>query len=304
MGKIVIFGGSGFLGSHVADALTEAGHEVSVFDLTDSKFIHANQRMIIGNLLDLQSIKNAVAGAQYVYNFAAIAGIEAANLNPLKTIETNIIGNANILEACREQEIERFVFASTVYVYSDMASFYRASKQSSELIIKSYQKRFNLDFTILRYGSLYGSRANEFNFIRKIIEQAINEGKISRKGDGQEIRDYIHVKDAAQCSVDILSDTYKNQHVLIKGTQTVKVSDVLSMVKEMLNKEIDIEYLPERIEEHYQITPYAFHPQVAKSLVLKDYHDLGQGLLECIYEIYSDLGIKENGLENITKQFY
>ena len=73
MKKVVVFGGAGFLGSHVADALTEAGHEVSVFDLTNSKFIRSDQRMIIGDLLDLQSIRNAVAGANYVYNFAAIS---------------------------------------------------------------------------------------------------------------------------------------------------------------------------------------------------------------------------------------
>ena len=183
-----------------------------------------------------------------------------------------------------------------------MASFYRASKQASELIIESYQEKFDLNFTILRYGSLYGPRANKFNFIRNIIEQALNEGKISRKGNGQEIRDYIHVKDAAQSSVEILSETYKNQHVIISGTQSAKVSEVLSMIKEMMNNNIEIEYLPERIEEHYRITPYSFHPQVAKSLVLRDYHDLGQGILDCIYEIYSDLDVKKNGLENIVKQ--
>lgn len=302
MKNVVVFGGTGFLGSHVADALTEAGYNVTVFDFVKSKFIRSNQRMVIGNLLDLQSIREALVGAQYVYNFAGIAGIKEANSNPLETIQTNIIGNTNILQACREQKIERFVFASTVYVYSKMASFYRASKQASELIIESYQEKFDLNFTILRYGSLYGPRANKFNFIRNIIEQALNEGKISRKGNGQEIRDYIHVKDAAQSSVEILSETYKNQHVIISGTQSAKVSEVLSMIKEMMNNNIEIEYLPERIEEHYRITPYSFHPQVAKSLVLRDYHDLGQGILDCIYEIYSDLDVKKNGLENIVKQ--
>ena len=302
MKNVVVFGGAGFLGSHVADALTETGFNVTVFDYVESKFIHSNQRMIIGDLLDLQSIKKVVEGANYVFNFAAKAGIKEANLNPLDTIQTNIVGNTHILEACREQNIERFVFASTVYVYSEMASFYRASKQASELIIESYKEKFDLNFTILRYGSLYGPRANKFNFIRNIIEQALNEGKISRKGDGQEIRDYIHVKDAAQSSVEILSESYKNQHVIISGTQSAKVSEVLSMIKEMMNNKVEIEYLPERIEEHYRITPYSFHPQVAKSLVLKDYHDLGQGILDCIYEIYSDLDVKKNGLENIIKQ--
>ena len=77
-----------------------------------------------------------------------------------------------------------------------MDRLYRSSKQSCELPLENYQKEFNLNFTILRYGSLYGSRANDFNFIRNSIRQALLEGIIVRNGNGEEIRDYINIVDA------------------------------------------------------------------------------------------------------------
>lgn len=305
MKKAVVFGGSGFLGSHVADALTSEGMEVTVFDTHYSPFLdEARQKMVVGSILDFDKVKSVVQSASYVYNFAGIADIKEAGEKPLKTIEINIVGNTNILEACRIASVERFVFASSVYVYSDMASFYRASKQASELIIESYQEKFGLDYSILRYGSLYGSRANRFNFIRQVLEQALAQGRITRKGDGREIRDYIHVKDAACSSVEILKEDYRNQHVMITGTQTIMICDLLEMIREMFNSKVVIEYLPERIEEHYNITPYSFKPKVARKLMLKSYHDLGQGILDCIYDINSRIMANEKNIDTIKKHLH
>jgi len=291
--KAVVFGGSGFLGSHVADVLTEKGYKVTIYDSRQSPYINSQQKMVIGDILDLESVEKTVEGAHYVYNFAGIADIDEACKRPLETIKINIIGNTNILEACRKSRVKRFIFASSVYVYSNLASFYRSSKQACELIIENYQETYGLDFTILRYGSLYGRRANEFNFVFQVIKQALTEGKITRKGDGEEIRDYVNVLDAARCSVEVLSEEYKNQHVMITGNQAIKVKDLLNMIKEMLNNQVKIEYLPERIRDHYQITPYSFTPRIAKKLVLPYYHDLGQGILDCIYEVYQ--AIKDQG---------
>ena len=289
MGKIIVFGGSGFLGSHVADELTKKGHNVTIFDINKSKYLNSNQKMIVGDILNQTSVKNAVDGADYVYHFAAIADIFEARENPVDTANFNIMGTMYILDACREFKVKRFIYSSTVYVYSDHGSFYRSSKQSCELFIENYQKEYNLNFTILRYGSLYGSRANHFNFIKKTIEQALIDKKIQRKGDGNEVRDYINVIDAANASVDVLDNEYLNKYVMITGPQTMKVKEILEMIKEILNNDIEIEYLKDLIEGHYQITPYSFKPKVALKLIPKNYHDLGQGILDLIYEIYQDL---------------
>ncbi len=287
--KAIVIGGAGFLGSYVADELSQKGYEVIVFDLQKSPYLRDDQKMIIGDILDYATVNNAIKDCDYVYHFAGVAGIADACSAPLKTINVNVLGTANVLEACRIHKVKRFVFASTVYVYSDLAPFYRSSKQSCELIIEDYHATFGVPFTILRYGSLYGNRANSFNFIYTIIQQAIEEGRIVREGNGEEIRDYIHVIDAARCSVDVLDDDFANQYVMITGTQSTKVKDLLRMVQEIFQNKIEIIYTYNKQQAHYEITPYSFRPKVAKKLVSNYYHDLGQGILDVIYEVYSKL---------------
>ncbi|MCK4996563.1 MAG: NAD(P)-dependent oxidoreductase, partial [Thermoplasmatales archaeon] len=175
--KAIVFGGSGFLGSHIADTLTNKGHDVTIFDLQPSKYLKDKQKMVVGDILDQKAVEKAVKGCEVVYHFAALADIETAHLKPLETVEYNILGTTTILEACRKNKVKRFVFASTIYVYSDAGSFYRSSKQACELIIENYNEVFNLPYTILRYGSLYGPRADDKNWIHKILNQATKDGK-------------------------------------------------------------------------------------------------------------------------------
>jgi UDP-glucose 4-epimerase len=289
MSKVVVFGGSGFLGSHVSDELTKRGHEVIIFDRVKSQYLHDTQKMIVGDMMDRDLVRKAIEGVDYVYHFAAMADIHEARENPVEAANFNIMGTMFVLDACREFNVKRFVYSSTIYVYSNHGSFYRSSKQACELFIENYNKEYNLDFTILRYGSLYGPRANSFNFIRNVIHEALLEKRIQRKGDGNEVRDYINVLDAATASVDVLSEEYKNSYVMITGPQTMKVKEILEMIKEILNDEIEIEYQNGNFEGHYQITPYSFKPKVALKLIPKNYHDLGQGILDCIYDIYQEM---------------
>ena len=292
--KVVVFGGSGFLGSYVADALTKKGYNVTIYDIQESKFINEKQKMIIGDILDTKQVNKAIKGSQYVYHFAGLADINETKEKPVETITSNVLGTVYILEACRRYKTDQIIFASSIYVYSDLGSFYRCSKQACELLIENYFKEFGLNYSILRYGSLYGRRANEFNFIRNAITQALLEGKVDRKGDGREIRDYIHVKDAAQASVEILKDDFINSHIMIKGTQTVKVKELLMMINEIMDNQINIKYTKENhYEAHYQLTPYSFRPRVAKNYLLNTYHDLGQGLLDTIYDVYKELYKKD-----------
>jgi len=290
--KAVVFGGSGFLGSHVADALTEEGYEVSIFDRVESKYLRDNQKMLVADILDQEKVNKAIKGVDYVYHFAGIADIKEANLNPVETVKYNILSTAYILDTCLKNSVKRFLYASTVYVYSQQGGFYRSSKQASELLIENYNKIYGLKYTILRYGSLYGKRANSFNFINNVIKQALTEGKIERKGDGNEIRDYINILDAAKSSVAILDNEFEDKYIMITGAQTFRVRDVLNMIKEMLNNNIDIEYSLDKIEDHYEITPYNFKPNVAIKYVPKYYHDLGQGILDCIYELSNSISLK------------
>jgi UDP-glucose 4-epimerase len=287
--KVVVFGGSGFLGSHLADILSNEGFKVVIFDLNKSQYLSNDQEMVVGNILDREQIRKVINGAKFVYHFAAIADIKEAQEKPVEAVEVNILSTTYILDACREFGVERFIYGSTIYVYSEHGSFYRSTKQASELIIENYQKIYDLDYTILRYGSLYGPRANHFNFINRIIIQAIKHRKIYREGNGEELREYIHIKDAARASVEILTNDFANSNIMITGTKSMRIRDLLAMIKEMFNEKIDIEYTNEVLDAHYNITPYTFKPKVAKKYQLNYYHDLGQGVLDQIYYNYEKL---------------
>ena len=288
--KVLVIGGSGFVGSHVADELTNLGHEVTIFDHTKSKYIQENQKMVIGEITDYDSIEKIISKNQIVYHFAGIAGILDASNDPINTVKNNILATTYILEACKNNKIERFIFASSIYVYSDLGSFYRTSKQSCELLIENYNKIYKLDFTVLRYGALYGRRANNFNFIGNAVRQALLTKKIFREGTGEGIRDYIHVKDAAIASAMAMREKYLNSYIMVSGNQTVRVKDILDMINEILNNEIKIIYTNPEEEDHYEITPYTFRPRLAKKILLNEYHELGQGILDCIYDTYKHLG--------------
>ncbi len=283
--KTVVFGGSGFLGSHTADRLTQNGHDVLIYDRTESNYLSAGQTMTIGDILDFDRVTEAVRDADYVYHFAGMAGIAEAAEKPVEAIQSNVMGTTYVLEACRLANVKRFVFSSSIYVYSEKGSFYRCSKQACEKIIQNYQSEFGLPFTIMRFGSLYGPRANEFNIIRFYIEQALTQKRILRKGDGEELREYIHVLDAAESCVKVLADDFENEFVIITGHQTMRVKDLLVMIHEIMNGEVELQFGEEEIINHYNITPYSFRPEKALKLVLGAYHDLGTGLLDMFYEI-------------------
>lgn len=286
--KACVFGGSGFLGSHVADVLTERGYEVIIFDTQPSQYLRGGQEMIVGNILDKETVSATVEGCDVVYNFAGVADIDESKYKPVKTVEINVLGNTIILDACRTHDVKRFVFASSIYVYSASGSFYRSSKQACELIIENFNETYGLNYTILRYGSLYGPRSDKRNWIYRALKEAITEGKITREGDGDELREYIHVEDAARFSVDILSKDFENQYVILTGHQPLKIKDLMIMIREMLGNRIDLEFLPSESSIHYEITPYSFNPKIAKKLVGNYYHDMGQGLLQCLGEIYKE----------------
>lgn len=287
--NITVFGGSGFLGSHVCDKLYDAGYNVTIFDIKPSSWLCSGQKMIVGDVLDKEKVKKSIMGAEVVFNFAGIADIGEANLRPIDTVRYNILGNAIILEACRLADVKRYIFASSVYVYSESGGFYRCSKQACELYIETYYENYGLEYTILRYGSLYGPRADEKNAIYRFVLQALRDKKIKYFGSPEALREYIHVEDAAECSVEILKPKYANQSIILTGHQPMKVGNVLKMIVEMIGEDIQFEFENDPNNVHYLITPYSFSPKVGKKLTPPINMDLGQGILRVIEEAHKKL---------------
>lgn len=280
--RVCVIGGSGFLGSHVADQLSAAGHEVRIYDRNPSPWLQAGQAMVVGDLLAFESMLEAVKGCDAVYNFAALADLNDALNKPIETVKINVLGNVQVLEACRQQGVKRIVYASTVYVYSREGGFYRCSKQAAEHYVEEYQQVYGLDYTILRYGSLYGPRADHTNGLYRIVKSALESGVLRYQGSPDTLREYIHVEDAARASVAALNDDFRNESVVLTGQEPMRVLDLLEMLAEILGLKNAVEFIAGEQPGHYVRTPYAYQPKLGRKYVPPMHVDLGQGLLQLI----------------------
>ena len=293
--KAVVFGGSGFLGSHVAEALAEAGHAVTVYDLREPADLPRGQRFVKGNILDPAAVADLLRGQEVVYNFAGVADLDEAIAQPVETARSNVLGNTILLEESRKAGIRRYVYASTIYVAGHSGGFYRASKQACELYVEEFQRWHDLDYTILRYGSIYGRRADANNGVLKYLTQATEERKITVSGSGEELREYVHATDVARASVQVLDPEFKNQHVVLTGHQAMRVKDLVEMIREIVGQDVKVEFRPvdpklegEGRSPHYTVTPYSFRPKIAKKLVGQQYVDMGQGIIDLLEHLAAE----------------
>lgn len=282
--RVLVTGGAGFMGSHLVDALVAAGHDVTVFDRAASRWLPAGVAQQLGELTDGAAIARAVAGQDAVYHLAGFADLNAARTEPLATATANLIGTLTLLEAMRAAGVQRFLFASTVYVYSREGGFYRCSKQACESYIEEYGRTFGLRYTVLRYGSLYGPRADASNGVYRLLEAAMRGGTLTHGGAADDLREYIHVEDAARLSVQALAAEWEGQHVVLTGPTATRIGELFTMFGEILGRPVDVAYQHSG-GGHYAVTPYAYTPKPGRKLVATSYVDMGQGLLRLVEEI-------------------
>jgi len=289
MKKAVVVGGSGFIGSHVADCLSDNGYQVTIYDINESQWLRSDQKFVAGDVLDFEKLNKTIIGSEAVYNFAALADLNQALNQPFKTININITGNLNVMKAAHANGVKRFVYASTVYVHSREGGFYRCSKQASESYVEEYQRINGLNYTILRYGSLYGVRADETNGLYRIVQSALKDGFVSYEGDIDAMREYINVEDAARSSVKILSKEFVNENIVLTGQEPMRVADMLKMLSEILGLPTEtVKFIENEYTGHYVRTPYAYQPKLGKKYIPPMHVDLGQGLLQVINELSSN----------------
>ncbi len=176
MKKTVVTGGSGFIGSHVVDALVAAGHEVTVLDHRIRPH-RADVRFEDVDLMDLSSVLAATRGAEHLFHLAAVSNVNYAFKYPVYTAALNVVGTANVLEAARINGAKRVYLASTVWVYNGAKAnevdestpfyldgsghIYTSTKMASEMICHNYGQLYEVPFTVLRYGIPYGPRMRE-----------------------------------------------------------------------------------------------------------------------------------------------
>ena len=123
---------------------------------------------------------------------------------------------------------------------------------------------------------------------KQYVEQVVREGRLDYIGTGKERREYIHVKDAARLSINIMDNSHKNKAVTITGNQILDSEVLINMIFEISGIKYDVNYIKENISsDHYVTTPYRFIPDRAMKIVPREFVDIGEGILDLIEDIYS-----------------
>lgn len=307
--KAFVTGGNGFLGRHLINELVKRDIDVVSYDLLkplDSdieKFAgcKSNIEYIQGDILDKKSLTGAINGCDIVFHTAAVADINVVSEMPEKTMEINVLGTTRCLQAARECGVKRFVYASSVYAAGNHGSFYSISKKAGESLCKTYYEEFGLEYTILRYGSLYGTEANHWNFIYGLCKELLLTGKYTYTSSPDSLREYINIIDAARESVNIaLNHQFVNKTVMIAGHQRMRVEELFAMIGEILDKEIEVKYEPKSVRTHYHMTAYSFEPDAPIRINMEHYIDISEGILDCINSINKELGTDNSNINSMN----
>ncbi len=282
MNKILVCGGSGFLGSAVVRALISAGNSVTVFDQESPDSQSDLAGYIKGDITNRCELESAIQGHDIVYNFAAIADLNEGLQRPVDTVKVNILGNALLLDACVTAGVKKFIYASTIYVNSREGGFYRCSKVAAEDYVREYSRRFGLDYCILRYGSLYGPGSDSANGLFRIVSHALDSGYLKYQGSPSATREYIHIYDAASASVKATEDEFSGKSVVLTGHEPMKVIEMLEMLAEILGGDYAVKFDEREYEGHYVRTPYSLRSELSLKYKPPMHVDMGQGLVDLV----------------------
>ena len=281
----LVTGGSGFLGSHVADELVKNKFKVFIFDRKKSKWLKKNQKMIVGNLNNLKKLEKYIKKSDYVFHFAGLSDLNEALNKPAETVIDNILATTNLLKMCHKYKVKRFIYASSIYVLSDQGGFYRVSKKAAEEYIEEFSQRLKLKFTILRYGTLYGPRSKNDNGVRKIIFNAVKTNNIAYDGSIKSERKYINVKDAARITSEILKKKYVNKHLNVFGSKKIKIKEFLIKVKKILKIKNKIIFKNKKILGHYVSNPSTFRFKKGNDITATSHKNFEKDIKEIVEEI-------------------
>lgn len=294
--KVLVTGGTGFLGSYIVKELIKNKVDTIVYDkrwpkkIMDELSSSPYYTFIKGDVLNYNTLSDAMESCQIVIHAAAIANLDKARSLPIQTMQVNVIGTANCLEAARNIGVKRFIFASSVYTSGKWGSFYRVSKQAGESLCKTFHEEYGLEYTIVRYGSLYGRDANEWNPIYNLLKAILTTDEYSYISSKEAIREYIHISDAARETIRIATDPeFANKAVLVTGHQRMKIEDFFAMIKEIIGRDVKINYAPAEQHKHYVISPYSFEADVPIRVNMSSYVDISEGILDCLRQVQNDI---------------
>ena len=263
--KAFVSGGAGFIGSNLVDRLLDVGHEVTVYDNLSTGLLQFLEyardfdcfRLVKGDLLDEDSLSEAITGHEFVFHLAANADVRFGTEHPRRDLEQNTIVTYNILEAMRNHGIRKIAFASTGSVYGEatviptpegapfpiQTSLYAASKLAGEGMIAAYCEGFGFQSWIFRFVSILGERythGHVFDFYRELKQ---NPSRLEVLGNGKQRKSYLYIQDCIDAILLALEKSNESVNVLNLGVDGYcEVNDSIGWICEELGVSPKLEY--------------------------------------------------------------
>ena len=258
--RILVTGGSGFIGSHLVERLVQRGFCVTIADRVPPTCAPPDCRTFVGDIADCEFVHGVFSVAyDYVVHLAALAGVRPSLENSCEYVRTNVLGTANVLDFCRRLGVGRFIFASSSSVYGATGTLpfsesdkchaplnpYAASKMNGELLCHSYSHCWNLDAVCLRFFTVYGPRQRADLAIHKFARLLQKGEPVTVYGDGQSMRDYTYVDDIVDGIVAAMFKAPRGYSVYNLGSgRPASLMQMISLLEKSFGVAGDLKFEP------------------------------------------------------------
>jgi UDP-glucose 4-epimerase len=288
--KIVVTGGSGFIGSYIVDELSkDKKNKIYIFDIVKPDFnVRDNVKYIDGDICYKTSIDKATEGASELYDCAGVLGTHELVFQTERAIDTNIKGAFNIIQSCIDNKVKRIFHPTKPYFKTHWENTYTISKITAENFCRMFREVYNMDITILRWMNASGPRQHLFpvrKFVPLVICQALLNKDIQIYGTGKQTVDIIDVRDIAKIAIKaVRSGLGKSKEVLDVGSgQAISCNDLAKKIVKMTTSKSKIIHVPMRIGEAVDTNIVAkTHERLFKQLEYKTEYTLDDTIQNCI----------------------
>lgn len=266
--NILITGGAGFIGSHIANELIE-DNEVTIIDnlstgnIKNLKYPEHDNLNFINEDICKADLDELSQGIDYIFHLAAMASVPLSVENPIKCNEINLNATVKLLESAVKQDVKKIVFSSSSAVYGKNKNMplketeppmptspYAASKASCELYLKSFYESYGLNYTALRYFNVFGPKQDKNSQYAAVIPNFISallEGhRAEIYGDGEQTRDFVYVGDVVRANISACKSDY-NGIVNVASGEKLTINQLYDIIKDTMESDLEPEYLPERL---------------------------------------------------------
>jgi UDP-glucose 4-epimerase len=259
MSKVLVTGGSGFIGSHLVDRLIELGHSVISVDTKPRLNPNAAGRLV--NINDRSHTVDTYKDVDYVFHVAGQARVQPSIHNPQDSIINNVNATAKVLQLSKEAGVKRVIYSMTSSIYGshqpphteDMSpqplSPYAVSKLAGEQLCKVYSELYGLETASLRYFNVYGPRESDFGqyttVVKKFLQQQAAGEPLTIVGDGEQRRDFTHVYDIVEANTAAMDyqGELKGEIFNIGAGHSYSINEIANLIS------IDRQHLPARLGE-------------------------------------------------------